>query len=187
MTIGFAFTGSFCTFSQVIPQIEKIVKAGHTVIPIFSDTSYKTDTRFGEAKKFREKVEQITGHEVWHTVTQTEPIGPQKLLDVLVVAPCDSNTLAKLANGINDTAVTMACKSHLRNGRAVVLAISTNDALGFSAKNIGTLLAFRDYYFVPFGQDDFKKKPRSMVAYFNLILPTVEAAVRGEQIQPILR
>lgn len=187
MTIGFALTGSFCTFSKVIPQIGVLTKAGHTVIPILSPISYTEDTRFGKASAFREQIESLSGHAVLHTMQEVEPIGPQKMLDVLVVAPCTSNTLAKLANGINDTPVTMACKSHLRNGRPVVLAISTNDALGLAARNIGALFAFRDFYFVPFGQDSVEKKPRSMVAHFDLILPTVEAATKGEQLQPILQ
>lgn len=187
MTIGFALTGSFCTFAKVIPQIGVLTRAGHTVIPILSPVSFAEDTRFGKAEAFRSQIETLSGHEIWHTIEQAEPIGPKKLFDVLVVAPCTSNTLGKLANGINDTPVTMACKSHLRNSRPVVIAISTNDALGFSARNIGTLLALRDFYFVPFGQDDVAKKPRSMVAHFDLILPSVEAAARGEQLQPILQ
>lgn len=186
MTVGFALTGSFCTFAQVIPQMGKLVGAGHTVIPILSPISYSADTRFGEAETFRKQIEEITGHAVLHTMQEVEPVGPKKMFDLLVVAPATSNTIGKLANGVNDTPVTMACKSHLRNGRPVVLAISTNDALGISARNIGTLLAFRDFYFVPFGQDNVAKKPRSMVAHFDLIPPTVEAAAKGEQLQPLV-
>ncbi|MFT9055217.1 MAG: dipicolinate synthase subunit B [Ethanoligenens sp.] len=187
MTVGFALTGSFCTFAAVIPQIEVLTKAGHTVIPILSPISYSSDTRFGEAAAFRRQIETLSGQKILHTMQEVEPIGSKKMLDILVVAPCTSNTIGKLANGINDTPVTMACKSHLRNGRPVVLAISTNDALGLSARNIGTLQAFRDFYFVPYGQDNVEKKPRSMVAHFDLILPTVEAAAKGDQLQPILQ
>lgn len=187
MTIGFALTGSFCTFAQVIPQMETLTKAGHSVIPILSPISYTADTRFGEAEAWRKQIETLSGHAILHTMQEVEPIGPKKMLDILVIAPCTSNTIAKLATGVNDSPVTMACKSHLRNSRPVVIAISTNDALGLSARNIGALLAFRDFYFVPFGQDNVEKKPRSMVAHFDLILPTVEAAAKGEQIQPILQ
>ncbi len=187
MTVGFALTGSFCTFARVIPQIDVLKKAGHQVVPILSPVSYGEDTRFGPAAAWRAQIESLAGHPIWHTMQETEPIGPKKSLDVLVVAPCTSNTLGKLAGGVNDTPVTMACKAHLRNGRPLVLAISTNDALSFSAKNIGTLMALRHFYFVPFGQDDVVKKPRSMVAHFDLILPAVEAAAQGEQLQPMVR
>lgn len=187
MVIGFALTGSFCTFSLVVPQIEALHGEGFEIVPILSPISYEADTRFGTAADWREKIEQAAGHPIWHTMQEVEPIGPKKLFDLLVVAPCTSNTLGKLANGVNDTPVTMAVKSHLRTGRPVVLAVSTNDALGLSARNIGTLLAARDFYFVPFGQDDPEKKPRSMVAHFDLIPPTVREALAGRQLQPLLR
>lgn len=187
MTAGFALTGSFCTFAEVVPQMAALRGAGFAVVPVLSSAAYGTDTRFGTAAEWRAKIAQAAGAPILHTLQETEPIGPKKMFDILVVAPCTSNTLGKLASGVNDTPVTMAVKSHLRTGRPVVLAVSTNDALGLSARNIGTLLAARDFYFVPFGQDNWEKKPRSMVAHFELILPTVQAALDGRQIQPLLR
>ena len=161
--VGFALTGSFCTFHQVIEQMEAV--AAHPdwqVIPILSPNAYETDTRFGKAADFREQIERICGHEIWHTIAQTEPIGPKKLLDVLLVAPCTGNTLGKLANGITDTSVTMAVKAHLRNARPVVLAVSTNDALANAGKNIGLLFNSKNIYFVPMRQDNAAGKPASV-------------------------
>lgn len=183
--VGFAMCGSFCTFNEVIPQIEMLRKLNYDIIPIMSEIAYKTDTRFGKAEEIRNKIELICKHEILHTIPQVEPIGPKKLLDVLVIAPCTGNTAAKLANGITDTSVTMAAKSHLRNGRPVVIAVSTNDGLACAAKNIGILLNYRNITLVPFGQDDFEKKPRSLVADFKLIPSAVESALKGEQLQPI--
>lgn len=183
--VGFAMCGSFCTFKEVIPQIETLKKLNYDVIPIMSGIAYETDTRFGKAEDFRNKIEMICKHEVLHTIPQVEPIGPKKLLDVLVIAPCTGNTAAKLANGITDTSVTMAAKSHLRNGRPVVIAVSTNDGLACAAKNIGELLNYRNIWLVPFRQDDSEKKPRSLAADFTLIPNAVEAALKGEQLQPI--
>lgn len=183
--VGFALCGSFCTFGEVIPQIEKLKKLNYDIVPIMSEIAYYTDTRFGKAEDFRNKIETICKHEIWHTIPEVEPIGPKKLFDVLVIAPCTGNTAAKLANGIIDTSVTMAAKSHLRNNRPVVIAVSTNDGLSGAAKNIGNLLNYKNIYLVPFRQDDFEKKPRSLVAEFSLIPRSVESAIKGEQLQPI--
>ena len=185
-TIGFAFTGSFCTFSRVISELEKVAEAGAKVIPIMSEMSYNTDTRFGTAEEFREKIEDICKNPIIKSVKEAEPIGPKGYLDILVIAPCTGNTLAKLASGIADSSVTMAAKAHLRNGKPVVIAPSTNDGLGNAAKNIGMLLNNKNLYFVPFGQDDPVKKPNSLVADMTKILPTTIAALSGEQLQPIL-
>lgn len=184
--VGFCICGSFCTFDAVIPEIRKLVAKGADVTPIFSDAVYNWDTRFYSAKEFRSVVEGITGKQVIKSVIEAEPIGPKKLMDIVVVAPCTGNTMAKLANGITDSAVTMACKAHLRNQRPVVLAISTNDGLGANAKNLGMLLNIKNIFFTPFGQDDPINKNNSLVAKFDLILPTIEKALKGEQIQPIL-
>ena len=186
MNIGFALCGSYCTFSKIFPVMEALVKE-HRVIPIFSDNVQKTSSRFGEPAQFYEKATQITGIEPICTIADAEPIGPKKLLDALIIAPCTGNTLAKLAHGIADTPVTMAAKSHLRNGRPVIVAVSTNDGLAGAAENIGRLLARKNYYFVPFGQDDPKNKPSSLVAHFDMIPETLELAVQGWQFQPILR
>ena len=185
MNIGFAMCGSYCTFGKVFPVMEELAKE-HRVIPIFSDNVQKTGSRFGEPEEFYDHVFRITGIEPICAITDAEPIGPKKLLDVLVIAPCTGNTLAKLAHSIADTPVTMAAKSHLRNGRPVVVAVSTNDGLAGAAENLGRLLARKNYYFVPFGQDDPKGKPTSLVAHFEKIPETVELAVKGLQVQPIL-
>jgi len=183
--VGWGITGSFCTFDQILPVLERVVEEGAQVTPILSYATSGWDTRFYDAGEFRQQVEAITGS-VWDTIPQVEPIGPRKLLDVMLVAPCTGNTLAKLANGITDTPVLMAAKSQLRNSLPVVLAISTNDALGNNAQNIGRLLNMRNIYFVPYGQDDPMGKPRSMTAQFDLIPETLRLAMQGEQIQPIL-
>ena len=185
MKLGFALCGSFCTFHQVFPVMETLA-AKHEVIPIFSPVSYTTDSRFGTAQSHIRRAAEICGVDPLYTIPQVEPIGPKKLLDALIIAPCTGNTLAKLAHGIADTSVTMAAKSHLRNGRPVILAVSTNDALAGAAENIGKLLPRKHYYFVPFGQDDSTGKPTSMVADFQKIPPALEAALEGKQIQPIL-
>ena len=185
MNIGFAVCGSFCTYREVFPAMEALAEK-HTVIPIFSDVSYTTDSRFGTHKDHIDRAQQICGQEVLHTIPQVEPIGPKGLLDALVIAPCTGNTLAKLAHSIADGPVTMATKSHLRNGRPVIVAVSTNDALAGAAENIGKLLARRHYYFVPFGQDNPEKKPTSMVADFTKIPDTLALAMEGKQIQPII-
>lgn len=185
MNIGFALCGSFCTYDRVFPVME-LLSREHTLIPIFSEASFAVDSRFGTAAEHFETVRKICGREPIHTIAGAEPIGPKKLLDILVIAPCTGNTLAKLAHSIADTPVTMAAKSHLRNSRPVVVAVSTNDALAGAAENIGKLLGRKNYYFVPFRQDDPMKKPTSMVADFEKIPETIESAHRGVQIQPIL-
>lgn len=185
MEIGFAMCGSFCTYSQVFPVMEQLA-AEHHIIPIFSFASSTISSRFGTAQEHLEKAEQLSGSTPLLTIEAVEPIGPKKLLDALIIAPCTGNTLAKLAHGIADTPVTMAAKSHLRNGRPVLIAVSTNDALAAAAENIGKLLARKHYYFVPFRQDDAGKKPTSMVADFEKIPQALHAALEGYQIQPIL-
>ena len=185
MNIGFALCGSFCTYAQIFPVMETLAES-HTLIPIFSFAAASTDSRFGRAEDFRARTRNICGRDPLTTIAAVEPIGPKKLLDALVIAPCTGNTLAKLAHSIADTPVTMAAKSHLRNGRPVLVAVSTNDALAGAAENIGKLLARKHYYFVPFGQDDAISKPSSMVADFQKIPQALEAALEGKQIQPIL-
>ena len=185
MTIGFAMCGSFCTFHQVFPVMEELAKK-HRLIPVFSPAAYSTDTRFGTAQSHIRRAAEICGADPLSTIAQVEPIGPKKLLDALVIAPCTGNTLAKLSHSIADTSVTMAAKSHLRNSRPVLVAVSTNDALAGAAENIGKLLSRKNYYFVPFGQDDSLGKPTSMVADFSKIPAALEAALSGEQLQPIL-
>ncbi|SFQ05431.1 dipicolinate synthase subunit B [Oscillibacter sp. PC13] len=184
--VGFAVCGSFCTHAQVLKELEELVEIYETVIPIVSEISAFTDTRFGTSDDLLERLEDLTGHEVLCDIPAVEPIGPKSLLDVLVIAPATGNTIAKLAAGITDTAVTMAAKAHLRNGRPVVIAMASNDGLSAGAKNIGELLVRKNYYFVPFGQDNAQGKPCSLVADFTKIPETVDAAIRGEQIQPIL-
>lgn len=185
-TAGFALCGSFCTFKAVIPQVQRLLNAGFDIWPIMSETAYTTDTRFGTAKEFVAALESMTGRPVIHTIKDAEPIGPKKLLDVIVVAPCTGNTLGKLACGITDTSVTMAVKAHLRNRRPVVLALSTNDGLAASSRNIGTLLNTKNIYFVPYSQDDPAGKPTSLVANMDKILQTTTAALKGVQLQPII-
>lgn len=182
MNIGYCFTGSFCTFSKSIEALKELVAQGNTVTPIMSETAYSTDTRFGTAVDFQNKIKDITGNEIIHTILQAEPIGPKKMFDVLVVAPCTGNTIAKLANGITDTTVTMAVKSHIRNSRPVVIGISTNDALGASAKNIGTLHNYKNYYFVPYTMDDCVNKPKSMVCDFTKIPQTINLAYNNIEV-----
>ncbi len=186
MKIGFALCGSFCTYSIAFPAMEMLSK-NHEVFPIFSEAAANANTRFGAAAAHLQRAAEITGKEVLQTLPQVEPIGPKKLLDVLVIAPCTGNTLAKLAHGIADGPVTMAAKSHLRNGRPVVIAVSTNDGLAGAAENIGRLLNRKHYYLVPFGQDDPTGKPTSLVADFSQLEETVRLAAQGVQIQPILR
>lgn len=184
--VGFAVCGSFCTHEKVLKALEALTEIYETVIPIVSEISAFTDTRFGRSEDLLERLEDLTGNDVLLDIPSVEPIGPKGLLDVLVVCPCTGNTLGKLAHGITDTAVTMAAKAHLRNGRPLVLAASTNDGLGASAPNLGILLNRRNVFFVPFGQDDYEGKPASLVADFTLVPETIEAAVRGEQLQPLL-
>lgn len=183
--VGFALTGSFCTFSKVLPVMEQMAANGYEITPIMSEHASHMDTRFGAAESFCQRIESICGKAILTSITDAEPIGPEKRFDVLVIAPCTGNTIAKLTYAITDTAVTMAAKSHLRNDRPVILAVSTNDALSGSAKNIGELLNRKNYYFVPMAQDNPDKKPRSVVAQMNRIPETIEMACSGKQIQPI--
>ena len=185
MKIGFAVCGSFCTFSKVFPIMEELCKE-YDVYPIFSTISSTTDSRFGKATDFLSRAETLCKKPVWNSIAEVEPIGPKKLLDALIIAPCTGNTLAKLAHGIADGAVTMAVKSHLRNGRPVIVAVSTNDGLSVAAENIGKLMARRNYYFVPYSQDDHAQKPTSLVAEFSKIPATLSDALNGQQIQPLL-
>ena len=184
-TLGFAMCGSFCTYRKVLDALAKLAQA-YQILPIQSEISAATDSRFGTAEDFRAEIESLCHHPIIDTVAAAEPIGPKKLLDALVIAPCTGNTLAKLANGIADTPVTLACKAHLRNERPVIVAVSTNDGLGANAQNIGRLLARKHFYFVPFGQDDPVRKPASLVADMTLLPEAVSAALDGRQLQPIL-
>lgn len=185
--IGFAMTGSFCTFERVIKQLRALKTATNTdIMPIMSEKCTSTDTRFGTAADFMQSLRDICGSEIISTVKAAEPIGPKNLLDLLIIAPCTGNTLAKLAAGIADTSVTMAAKAHLRSQKPVLIAVSTNDGLGNAAKNIGMLLNSKHIYFVPFGQDDCIKKPNSLVADMTLIEAAAEAALDGRQLQPVL-
>ena len=186
MNIGFAFCGSFCTYQAVFPVVEILAKE-HQVFPIFSFAAGNIDSRFGTAQEHIRRIREICGRDPITTIEGAEPIGPKKMLDALVIAPCTGNTLAKLAHSIADTPVTMAAKSHLRNGRPVIIAVSTNDALAGAAENIGKLLPRKHYYFVPFRQDDPEQKPTSMVARFEMISETLDAALEGKQIQPMIR
>ncbi|NLX64931.1 MAG: dipicolinate synthase subunit B [Clostridiaceae bacterium] len=184
--IGVAITGSFCTIQDAIIEFERLVFLGADLTPIISNSVATINSRFGRAEDIKKRIELITGKECIETIADAEPIGPKKELDLLLVAPCTGNTLGKIANGITDTPVTMAVKAQLRNQKPVVLAISTNDGLAASAKNLGILLNTKNIYFVPFGQDDPEKKPTSLVARFGLIVPTIEHALEGKQIEPIL-
>ncbi|MDI6709380.1 MAG: dipicolinate synthase subunit B [Thermoanaerobacterales bacterium] len=184
--IGLALTGSFCTLHTVMGEIEKLVNQGAELIPIVSREVAVLDTRFGTAASWLQRLKQIAGRDPIATITDAEPVGPQKLLDVLVVAPCTGNTMAKLANAITDGPVLMAIKAQLRNQRPVVLAISTNDGLGLNARNLGVLLNTKNLYLVPFGQDNPREKPNSLMARIDLLIPAIEEALAGRQIQPVL-
>ena len=186
LKIGVAMCGSFCTFADAFRQSEILSSLGSELLPVMSFNASSISSRFGTAAENLERLESICKRKAICTIEDAEPIGPKALCDVMLVMPCTSNTLAKLAYGITDTPVTMAVKSHLRNGRPVVLAIATNDALGASAKNIGFLQNCKNVYFVPYGQDDYRKKPRSMIAHFDLVPKTIEAALEGRQLQPMV-
>lgn len=186
LRVGFAVCGSFCTHERALAALRQAAARWECVYPILSETAAGTDTRFGTAAELIGEMERICGRPAIRTVVAAEPIGPKKLLDVLIICPCTGNTLAKLAHGVTDTSVTMAAKAHLRNGGPVVIALSTNDGLSAAAPNLGTLLGRKQIYFVPFGQDDCREKPTSLVADFGLVVETVEAACRGEQLQPVL-
>jgi dipicolinate synthase subunit B len=184
--IGYGITGSFCTFAKARKAVEHLKELGANVVPIFSFHAQTCDTRFGSAKEFVDGICAITENEGIRTITQAEPIGPNNLLDVMVIAPCTGNTAAKLWNGIVDTPVLMAAKAHMRGGKPLVIAISTNDALGTNFKNIGALMNMKNIYFVPFAQDNYKSKPNSVVADLTLLPDTIELAMKGKQIQPVL-
>lgn len=185
LRIGFVLTGSFCTFSKVMPVIQALIERGDTVTPILSDSAGTLDTRFGTAAHWREELTALTGISPIDSIVSAEPIGPKSLFDILIVAPCTGNTLARLAHGLTDTPATMAVKSHLRGERPVVLAVSTNDALGASMRNIALLKNTKNIYFVPMSQDDAVNKPNSLVADFTRIPDTIAAAMSGMQLQPL--
>jgi dipicolinate synthase subunit B len=184
--IGFAVTGSFCTFAQILPQVKTLVDAGADVTPILSYNASRLDTRFFKAEDFKRILKEITGHDIIDDLTRAEPIGPKKLLDLVIIAPCTGNTLAKLALGITDTPVLLAAKAHLRNASPVLIAVSTNDALAANAKNLGLLLNTRNIYFVPYRQDDSVKKYASIVADMTLIPEAAALALEGKQMQPVM-
>ncbi|MDO4339586.1 MAG: dipicolinate synthase subunit B [Eubacteriales bacterium] len=184
--IGVAFTGSFCTYEKVFCELEKLVNEGAVLQTIFSDAAGKTDSRFGKADDFIKRSEKLTKSKPIMTIAEAEPIGPGSLFDILVIFPCTGNTIAKLANGITDTPALMAAKAHLRNNKPLLISISTNDALGMNMKNIGLLMNTKNIYFIPFGQDNPKTKPNSMVAHTELLIPSLEAALEGRQYQPVI-
>lgn len=185
--VGFALTGSHCTIEAVLTEIDKLVEAGALVTPIISESVGEIDTRFGLASKWKEEISRRTKNDLITTITEAEPVGPGKLFDIMIIAPCSGNTLAKMSMGITDTPVLMAAKAHLRNGRPLVLGISTNDGLSINAKNLGLVLNMKNIYLVPFGQDNPIEKVNSLVAHMHLISDTLEQALRGKQIQPVLR
>lgn len=184
--VGFVMTGSFCTFKSTIQYMKKIIAEKAEIVPIMSFNAYNLDTKFGKAKDFINEIENITGNKIIHTIPDAEPIGPKKMTDIMVIAPCTGNTIAKLVNGITDTPATMAAKSHLRNNNPLVIAVSTNDGLSGNASNIGILLNRTNYFFVPFRQDNPITKPRSLVFDVTYLIKTMETALDREQLQPIL-
>ena len=184
--LGLALCGSYCTYEKLFQAAEKLAET-YDLIPIMSENAAETDTRFGTATEHIKRLMLLSGHKVVTTIAEAEPLGPAQPMDALLIAPCTGNTLAKLAHGITDTAVTMAAKAHLRNGRPVIIALSTNDGLSSSAENIARLLNRKHFFFVPFRQDDPAKKPRSLQADFSLLEETVQAALQGRQLQPILK
>jgi len=186
VSIGFALTGSHCTLDEVIPQVKKLVEEGAVIYPVISSSVDKTDTRFGTAERWKKAMQEITDNPIINTIVGAEPFGPQKLVDVMVVAPCTGNTLAKLANAITDSPVLMAVKAQLRNQRPVVLAVSTNDGLGLNARNLGVILNAKNIYVVPFGQDNPTGKPNSVKAKMDLLPDTIVLALQGKQVQPVL-
>lgn len=186
ITVGFALCGSFCTFSQVIKEMEALISKGYEIVPIMSFNAFSTDTRFGKASEHKERIEAICKRKIISTIPDAEPIGPKKMLDILLIEPCTGNTAAKLANGITDTPVTLAAKSHLRNNRPLLIAISTNDALSGSAGNIGKLINTNNVFFVPFRQDSPDGKPRSMISDFSKTEDAILCALKKEQLQPIV-
>ncbi|MBD5097581.1 MAG: dipicolinate synthase subunit B [Lachnospiraceae bacterium] len=185
--VGFGITGSFCTFDKIKTQIKVLKDEGANVIPVYSFNAYNLDNRFTEAAKYVDEIKNITDSYDIHTIQAAEPVGPKKLFDIMIIAPCTGNTAAKLCNGIVDTPVLMAAKAHMRNNRPLVISISTNDALGINFKSIGSLMVMKNIFFVPFGQDDYMTKPNSMVADVSLIRETLEEALEGRQLQPVIR
>ena len=185
--IGVALTGSFCTYEKAFAQLRKLKEEGAELVTIFSNASQTIDSRFGSPEDFMKEAEEITGSRPLLTISQAEPIGPKSLLDLLIILPCTGNTAAKLANGITDSPVLMAAKAHLRNEKPLLLSISTNDALGMNMKNIGILLNVKHIFFVPFGQDDPEKKPNSMIAKTEMLIPAAEAALEERQYQPVIQ
>lgn len=185
--IGIAFTGSFCTFDKAFAELQKLTDEGASVQTIFSYSSSTIDSRFGEAETFIKKAEELTKIKPMLTIPEAEPIGPNNNLDILVLFPCTGNTMAKLANGITDSPALMAAKAHLRNNKPLLISISTNDALGMNMKNIGLLMNAKNIYFIPFGQDNPQKKPNSMIAHTELLIPSIEAALEGRQYQPVIQ
>lgn len=186
LTVGFAITGSFCTFAKIKTVIQSLVDQNMHVIPIFSDKTQTMDNRFGKADEFVAYVQEVTKEKGIFTIQEAEPIGPTGYLDALVIAPCTGNTMAKLCAGITDSPVLMAAKAHLRNEKPLIISVSTNDALGMNFKNIGMLMNMKNIYFVPFGQDNYEKKPTSMIAHTEMIADTIEMALKGKQIQPVV-
>ncbi|WP_068496319.1 dipicolinate synthase subunit B [Paenibacillus kribbensis] len=185
-TVGYAITGSHCTFEEVMPVIQRLVDEGAKVIPIISNTVLTTDTRFGSSQSWQKQLKDITGNDIISTIVEAEPLGPSQILDVLVIAPLTGNSMSKLANAMTDSPVLMAAKAHLRNGRPLLLAISTNDGLGLNAANIAKLLVAKNIFFVPFGQDNPLKKPNSLVANMELIPEAAYEAMQGKQLQPMI-
>jgi dipicolinate synthase subunit B len=184
--IGFALTGSHCTLEKVFPELERLLEEGAEVYPLISSSVDQTNSRFGEATEWKTQLVKKTGQKIITSILAAEPLGPKMMLDAYIIAPCTGNTLAKLANGITDTAVLMGAKAQLRNQKPVIMAISTNDGLGLNAKNIGTLLCTKYIYLVPFGQDSPFSKPNSLIAKMELLLPTLLAGLEGRQLQPML-
>ena len=185
--IGIGITGSYCTYKKVFNELKRLSEANTNLYTIFSDNASKTDSRFGNHKEFLNLAKELSNKEPITTITDAEPIGPKSMFDVLVIAPCTGNTLSKLANGISDTPVLMACKAHLRNNKPLVICLSTNDALRMNLKNIGILLNTKNIYFVPFGMDDYISKPNSMTAHVDLLQDTIVKALQGRQIQPVIQ
>lgn len=185
--IGFAITSSFCTIEKIMANIIELKEAGYDVIPIASPAVVNCDTRFGKGKDFKEVLEKITGHTVVDSIIEAEKFGPREKLDLLVIAPATGNFIAKLSHGITDTPVTMATKATMRNGSPIVIGVSTNDGLGLNGENIMKLINTKNIYFIPFGQDNYKSKPNSLISHFDLLLPTIEEALKNNQIQPILK
>lgn len=187
LKIGMALTGSFCTYKAALEEMKKMVQEGAQLYPIMSYQSQKINSRFGNCNEFKSKIEEICGRSVMDSIEKTEPIGPSGFLDILIIMPCTGNTIAKLANGITDSPVLMAAKAHMRNEKPLVISISTNDALGMNFKTIGQLMNMKNIYFVPFGQDNPKSKPNSMIADLELLPDTIDMALKGKQIQPIIQ